>query len=640
MSKRHACAAIILAATLSPVEVLAIDPPQHLWSRAFTAAPIDSYSTRLRIRNVAAAPSGSAFVVGEVHGSVDVGGGPLASGFGEDPFVAKFDESGAHVWSRIFNLDTFGLASVAIDRAGNAVMVGGFAGTIDLGGATLSSTFGDAFVVKYDPAGGLLWARRFGAVPSPLGNHGSDVVVRPSGDIVMIGSFSGRMDFGGGASLQPSNGVDAFLLQLDATGEHMWSRRFGGRDSQEGKRLALDEDGNVIVAGEFSESINIDGVVLIGEGSDDIFLAGLDPDGSHVWSRQLNVEGTNGSPLEALVAGEAGNVALQFSFQDSIDLGGEVINGGGRVVARYDPAGEYRWKVYPLAFIEDICFDDGESLIVGGWFSNRLDLVDRTLRSIGAIDGYVVRFDLDGGVEWAMQLSGNEYVDVDALAVDPEQGFWLAGGFSDGIRFGDVRHEGTGEFLTRFGHRPPEPVLVVSLLLHNTSIEIHWNASGEVVLDRFSLLRYHASQPAPITVASGPIGSGDGIYVDQGVRAGERYQYELVVTMADGTEFRSALVTATVPTFVNQLSQNAPNPFNPTTSISYSVSATSYVVIEIYDVAGVHVRNLVEGTRDAGEYVADWDGRDDAGRAVGSGVYFYRLDGVSGVAPRKMVLLR
>jgi flagellar hook assembly protein FlgD len=99
-------------------------------------------------------------------------------------------------------------------------------------------------------------------------------------------------------------------------------------------------------------------------------------------------------------------------------------------------------------------------------------------------------------------------------------------------------------------------------------------------------------------------------------------------------------VSATVPVFSNVLGQNAPNPFNPTTSIVYSLSDRAEVAVSIYDVAGVRVRRIDQGVRDAGEYAVEWDGRDDAGIVVGTGVYFYRLDGVSGVAPKKMVLLK
>ena len=70
------------------------------------------------------------------------------------------------------------------------------------------------------------------------------------------------------------------------------------------------------------------------------------------------------------------------------------------------------------------------------------------------------------------------------------------------------------------------------------------------------------------------------------------------------------------------------------------MSARANVAVEIYDVSGVRIRRIDQGVRDAGEYAVEWDGRDNAGNVVGTGVYFYRLEGVAGVAPRKMVLVK
>jgi len=111
------------------------------------------------------------------------------------------------------------------------------------------------------------------------------------------------------------------------------------------------------------------------------------------------------------------------------------------------------------------------------------------------------------------------------------------------------------------------------------------------------------------------------------------------VTNPEGTEFRSS-ATVTMPVFANSLEQNAPNPFVPTTSIAYSLSERASIVVSIFDVAGALVRRIEQGARDPGEYAIEWDGRDDLGHRVGSGVYFYRLEGIAGVAPRKMVLLK
>ena len=88
------------------------------------------------------------------------------------------------------------------------------------------------------------------------------------------------------------------------------------------------------------------------------------------------------------------------------------------------------------------------------------------------------------------------------------------------------------------------------------------------------------------------------------------------------------------------LEQNFPNPFNPTTTIEFSLTAQARAVVAIYTADGELVTRLDDGVRGAGTHKVQWDGRDASGKAVGSGIYFYRLEGAAGVAPRKMVLLK
>jgi flagellar hook assembly protein FlgD len=86
--------------------------------------------------------------------------------------------------------------------------------------------------------------------------------------------------------------------------------------------------------------------------------------------------------------------------------------------------------------------------------------------------------------------------------------------------------------------------------------------------------------------------------------------------------------------------QNHPNPFNPTTSIAYSIKERGHVLLSIYDVNGALVRTLTNETRAAGAQSATWDGRDDEGRSVASGVYFYKLTGGKLHADEEEVLLK
>ncbi len=94
------------------------------------------------------------------------------------------------------------------------------------------------------------------------------------------------------------------------------------------------------------------------------------------------------------------------------------------------------------------------------------------------------------------------------------------------------------------------------------------------------------------------------------------------------------------PPLVNALSQNHPNPFNPTTQITYSIADAAAVELGIYDVRGRLIRVLVRERRAPGVYTLNWDGRNDAGDMVASGLYVYRIKAGSFESLRKAVLLR
>jgi hypothetical protein len=97
-----------------------------------------------------------------------------------------------------------------------------------------------------------------------------------------------------------------------------------------------------------------------------------------------------------------------------------------------------------------------------------------------------------------------------------------------------------------------------------------------------------------------------------------------------GSEFRTLV-----------LEQNFPNPFNPTTKIAFGVPyGTEHVTLTIYNVNGRAVRTLVDGALEAGPHSLVWDGRDDDGRSLSSGIYFMRLGADDVTATRKMTLLK
>ena len=88
------------------------------------------------------------------------------------------------------------------------------------------------------------------------------------------------------------------------------------------------------------------------------------------------------------------------------------------------------------------------------------------------------------------------------------------------------------------------------------------------------------------------------------------------------------------------LHQNVPNPFNPSTVISYELETAGTVSLQVYDVAGHLVKTLYRGHRTAGSHTDTWFGRDRSGRTVATGVYFYRLQAGSEIETRRMLLAK
>jgi hypothetical protein len=96
--------------------------------------------------------------------------------------------------------------------------------------------------------------------------------------------------------------------------------------------------------------------------------------------------------------------------------------------------------------------------------------------------------------------------------------------------------------------------------------------------------------------------------------------------------------------FVSRLEHARPNPFNPRTTIQYSVAASGRVTLRVYDLAGRKVRTLVDGDVQSGEHRVVWDGTTDVGKRAASGVYFVKMETAGRTdafrATRKLVLLK
>ncbi|NIT56749.1 MAG: T9SS type A sorting domain-containing protein [Aliifodinibius sp.] len=98
-------------------------------------------------------------------------------------------------------------------------------------------------------------------------------------------------------------------------------------------------------------------------------------------------------------------------------------------------------------------------------------------------------------------------------------------------------------------------------------------------------------------------------------------------------------ITNIIPTDF-KLDQNYPNPFNPETVIEFRVPEQGQVELSVYNTLGQKVRTLVNDVRSPGTYRVLWDGRDQAGNRVSSGMYLYQLRGKNALITKKMILIK
>jgi flagellar hook assembly protein FlgD len=125
---------------------------------------------------------------------------------------------------------------------------------------------------------------------------------------------------------------------------------------------------------------------------------------------------------------------------------------------------------------------------------------------------------------------------------------------------------------------------------------------------------------------------GAPLVTETAIQQGRAYIIGPLSTTVSGAE-------AVTPTALT-LGQNYPNPFNPSTTIAFDLPQRGELQLEVFDVRGRVVRTLMSGVQTQGPHTVHWDGRDDNGRGVASGVYFYRLTTPSGTQTRKMHLVR
>ncbi len=726
--------------------------PLHFWSQRFGSTGTDGG------QRVAVDANGDVFVVGYFSGTVDLGGGGLVSAGGNDIFVAKYNAAGVHLWSKRFGSTGDDVAhGVAVDGFGNVFVTGHFNGTVDFGGGGLVSASGsDIFLVRFSSNGVHQWSKRFGGVSSDLGKS---LAIDASGNVLLTGYVATSADFGGG-TLTSAGSFDVVLAKFDTNGVHQWSHLFGGVGVDEGEGVAVDSGGNVLLIGYFTLPVDFGGGPLTWVGSNDIFLAKYDTNGSHLWSQSF---GNTGDDIGVGVAVDpSDNVLVTGLFSDTVDFGGGgLVSAGGRdvFIAKYDAGGAHMWSDRMGGTLPDISFsaavDDSGNVLVAGQVDGLITMAkysaDGVQRwneqpgpglsfgvAVGASDNVLFTGELSGTADFgggALTSAGASdvfLVKYGAGLADPgitaivdvgnDQGrqvkisFLGCGYDSPGSPLTIVQYEAyrrddplpagslpptAGIFLPDLSPAETQWVFVGSVPAHGaTDYKILAPTAADSTISYgpyYSTFFIRAATADPFTFFDSPVDSGysldnlapsvpfnlvynggllswhdptdadfdyftvygstsdsfDGsaVVIDYtigtslDVSASPYVFYYVTATDFSGNEGPAARVNilsdiGDAPKAYGLSIGAYPNPFNPSTTLRYDVPSRGRVVIRIYDAHGARVTNLLDMERDAGSYAVPWDGTDARGSRVSSGVYFARIEVANRSLATRLVLLK
>jgi hypothetical protein len=332
------------------------------WSRRFGDA-----GTQHSVK-VAADAAGKVVLGAVYYGTLDFGGGPLPSAGGIDVAVARLDENGDHLWSKRFGTSAGeALTDLATDSQSNVILAIRTESPLDLGGGLLPAGGGeDVVIAKLDANGNHVWSKRFS---TPGDEILWSVAVTSSDDIVLFGNGGSltSLSLGGG----PLGGEGRmFVAKLDAAGDHLWSKQLWTSPDGTGfpHEVALDADDGMLLLGTMQGTIDLGGGML-GGGGDGYrpFLGKLDATGTFLWARAFPAVDAK---VNGLAVAPSGDVVITGIHEDALDLGGGVLGDGSNdapamFVGRYDAAGNY---LYGASYGggEDPTYAVGTSAVMDG----------------------------------------------------------------------------------------------------------------------------------------------------------------------------------------------------------------------------------------------------------------------------------
>jgi CheY-like chemotaxis protein len=389
---------------------------------------------------------GNQIVVGIYNVAATIGGTAETTQGGYDFYVAKYSVGGTLQWIRTYGGGNDNIvSSVAVDSADNIIVTGEFMGSMSAGGTIMTSaggaSYSDVFVAKYSASGAHIWSKRFGGA---YGNYANRVMVDKNNDIFVAGLYNFQTDFGGGA-VQSAGGADGYVVKFSGqSGGYIWAHSFGGANYDDAEGLAVDGNGDVVVSGYSTGSMDFGGGVRVSGGGADGFLAKFSGStGNHIWSKMIGGLG-NEDGIGVGVDG-SGNGVLVGSFTQTINIGGVSLSAPlstAMLILRFDAAGNFAWakavggvsSIGGIVGPKAVAVDNAGNIVITGNVTGEADFGSGQIGS-GTGNIFMAKYSPTGGYLWDKRFVGSGWNSAAAIAIDGARNIYGTGTFAGMLDF-------------------------------------------------------------------------------------------------------------------------------------------------------------------------------------------------------------
>lgn len=547
--------------------------------------------------------------------------------WGFSTIAFRMDASGQALWMRTNWLNSIrsevrGLLSQS--EAGNPnpfiYMAGVYEGGYFIGDQWLPNrgAGNDIYVAKMGPDNTCLWA-------TSAGGAGIDEVwdIASTGEYIYIcGAFSGTATFGTHPIISMGD-TDAFVAKLDINGNWLWASRCGGDGRDEARDLYLWQNAWPCIAGTFTGHAQFGPEWWDSEGGEDAFASIVHDNGNFARTE------TKGGPLND--AGKAmfvteDHIYLAGEFRGTVYFGSLIMISAGDsdiFIGRVDP--NFLWTHVNRAggegadVLNSMWVDDELNIYITGSFSQTAIFGESTITSRGESDVFVAKVNYP--LNWMWASSGGSSVDDSSVSIAPgnPNEVFITGNTSGNSYFGQFGYSGIGN-----------KDIMLAGLDRSTGAWL-WTKHNGSYRDDYGTV---VANSGGMMLAGGFHGQGASFQSFTFPACGYGQSYYGVISHAVPTS------DPTQAPSVSLISSVYPNPFNPNTTISLQLPSAGLAQLDIINVRGQKVRTLLRQELPAGNHSAIWDGRDDSGKPVASGLYLAvaRCGGIS--STRKLMLLK